>query len=113
MHTPLKFVTVKTEETNMSNRDLPTTKLVAMYLVAIGASGFPNSYVWMHVDPNMEDLDYHLAVISALKQQDIVKESNDFLTLTDKGLRMLSKVLEVISPTLSQPSTPPSHESRG
>ena len=67
-------------------------KLVAMYIVAIGEKGIPNSHLWMAIDKQMSDLDLHQRVLSVLKQAGLVSESNYFCTLTVKGKEMLAKI---------------------
>lgn len=73
-------------------------KLVAMYLIAIGNEGAPNSHVWMALDPQMADLATHQTILGALKAQDIVKESGYFLTLTEKGKALHQKIVELYQP---------------
>jgi hypothetical protein len=75
-------------------------KLIATYIVAIGPSGRPNSYVWMEVDKNMENLDRHQAILGALISADLVKEQFHFLTLTDKGKEMYNKLVELYLPKI-------------
>lgn len=67
-------------------------KLVALYIVGIGKSGKPNSYLWLEVQPDMKDLDQHLTLLGALKDADLISESGYFLTLRPKGLAMLEKI---------------------
>lgn len=73
-------------------------KLVATYIVGVGTEGVPNSYLWMQVDPNMGDLDRHLTILGTLKSAGLVRESNSFLTLTEKGLEMHKRLEEIYPP---------------
>lgn len=74
-------------------------KLIAEYIVGIGVSGIPNSHLWMQVDPQMQNLDRHQAILGALKGSGLVKESGYFLTLTEKGLEMYRKIAELFGMT--------------
>lgn len=76
---------------NMTKEEV--IKLVAMYLVAIGPSGSPSSYVWMAIDKNMEDVYRHNLIIGNLERQGILTNKNHFLKLTEKGLAMLTRLL--------------------
>jgi len=72
------------------------TEIIAIYIVAIGPNGAPNSHVWLAVDPKMEDLDRHQVVLSYLKENGIVHESGHFLTLTEKGRILHDRIKEVL-----------------
>lgn len=82
----------------MTKQDV--VKLVAMYIVAIGPKGCPNSHVWMAVDPQMSDIDRHMRVLGFLKEADLCRESGYFVTLTDKGQRMLKQIVATMAPKL-------------
>lgn len=67
-------------------------KLVAMYLIAIGRTGAPNSHVWMAIDQNMSDLNRHQVTLGQLKQVGLVTEKFNYLRLTPAGESLLAKV---------------------
>ena len=79
-------------------------KLVAMYIVAIGIRGLPNSHLWLAIDPTMQDLDAHLLCISVLKDAGIVDEKFNFISLTPKGLEMLTKIEKIMFNTEAKKS---------
>lgn len=70
-------------------------KYIAMMLVAIGRAGTPNSYVWMAVDPNMQDLNTYNTILGALCKSGIIVNTGHFLTLTEKGKVMLGRIEEI------------------
>lgn len=72
-------------------------ELIAMYIVAVGEHGCPNSHVWTAVDPQMTSCDQHMLIVGALKGSGTLRESNDFLTLTAKGLEKLAKLEQVFN----------------
>lgn len=87
------------------NMNAPTTKhdvnkLVAMYIIAIGTSGRPNSHVWMQVDKEMSNLDLHQNLVDALIASKVIKQSNWFLSLTEKGLELHKKLVEIYLPNV-------------
>lgn len=82
-------------------------KLVAMYIVGIGTNGIPNSHLWMAIDKQMADLDRHTRLLGALIDGGLVKESNHFLTLTEKGLEMNKKLEELYMPKVVEPAKAP------
>lgn len=77
------------------NLDLEVKKTIAIYLVGIGRGGIPNSHLWLAVDSQMEDLDRHQAILGMLKSAGLVVEKFNFLTLTEKGVRMLGEITEL------------------
>ena len=88
------------KETSQKKKPMKTediAKHVAIYLIAIGPNGMPSSYVWMAVDPQMADVNLHQRTISVLQDAGIVKMSNHFITLTEKGLAMHEKFVEVLA----------------
>lgn len=75
-------------------------KYIATIIVSIGRSGRPNSYVWMDVDPNMDNLDRYTMIMGALVEGELVKNSGHFLTLLPKGLETLAKLEVLYAPAV-------------
>ena len=97
----VRFIWVNITILLMDNKKL--NQYIAMMLVAIGKTGQPNSYVWLAVDPQMEDLDLYRTVLGVLVKGEVVKVSNHFITLTEKGAAAHDRIVAILAST---PSTP-------
>ena len=62
------------------------TKLLALYIVGVGTDGIPNGHLYAHTMADGVTLEIHTALVNDLIRQGIFKQSNFFITLTDKGL---------------------------
>lgn len=94
-------------------------KLIAMYIVGVGETGIPSSHLWLAVDPYMHSVGAHNATLNLLTQAGLIKVSNHFVTLTDKGHALYLKLAAIYlpkvpasgsspvsSPAITSPSSP-------
>lgn len=85
-------------------------KLVAEYIVAISPAGAPSSIVWIAVDSQMRDVHRHQLILATLVDAGLVKVSNHFCTLTEKGLNLHKKIEHIFTekplPVTVDPSMP-------
>lgn len=68
------------------------TKLIAIYLLAIGRNGKPNGHVYSELMADCQALVIHNAIIETLINNGLASQSNYFVTLTAKGLALHDKV---------------------
>lgn len=73
------------------------TKYLATMIVAIGPGGSPSSYVWMDVDPQMSDIDTYQLVLGFMVKSELVKVSNHYITLTQRGAEMYNKLTALLT----------------
>jgi malate synthase len=68
------------------------TKLLALYIVGVGPEGIPNGHLYARRMVDGVTLEIHTALVNDLIRQGIFKQSNFFITLTDKGLGIHGKL---------------------
>jgi hypothetical protein len=75
---------------------------LAIYLIAIGEKGIPNSHLWLAVDSQMRDLTEHQLILGYLKKAGFAEERNYFVTLTEGGKETLRKVEAIYADALAK-----------
>jgi len=81
-------------------------KLIAMYIVGVGESGIPSSHLWLAVDPSMGSVDAHNGMLDVLTKAGLLKVSNHFVTLTEKGHALYLKLAAIYLPALPSVGSP-------
>lgn len=93
-------------------KSLDVTKLVAFYMIGIPpgqfpTGGIPNGHLFADAMSEGVDIDIHNILLGALKGgrgavngKVMVKESNNYLTLTEEGEKFRERIVEVLTKEL-------------
>lgn len=69
-----------------------TQNLIALYIFIIGASGIPNGHLYAQTMADGIDIDLHNCLVETLLKNQLVTQSNFYLTLTPKGKELCTKI---------------------
>ncbi len=71
-------------------------QIIALYVAAVGEKGAPSGEVYARMMADGISFETHQLVVCEFIRQDLMQEQFHYLTLTRKGLRILSRITEAV-----------------